>query len=56
MTFENTIGALDDMSFEVSLVANRTYMLKETSENAEHRAKATEAIKKWTRGCRAGLP
>ena len=46
VTFENTIGALDDMSFEVSLVANRTYMLKETSENAEHRAKATEAIKK----------
>ena len=34
------------MSFEVSLVANRTYMIKETSENAEHRAKATEAIKK----------
>ena len=26
VTFENTIGALDDMSFEVSLVANRTYM------------------------------
>ena len=46
VTFENTIGALDDMSFEVSLVANRTYMIKETSENAEHRAKATEAIKK----------
>ena len=46
VTFVNTIGALDEMSFEVSLVANRTYMIKETSENAEHRAKATEAIKK----------
>ena len=53
MTFVNTIGALDDISFEVSLVANRTYMLKETSENAEHRSKATEAIKKvdeWSVG------
>ena len=45
MTFVNTIGALDDISFEVSLVANRTYMLKETSDNAEHRSKASEAIK-----------
>ena len=43
-TFDNTIGALDDLAFDLSLVANRTYMLKETSENAEHRAQATEAI------------
>ena len=46
VTFENTIVALDDMAFDVSLVASRTYMLKETSENAEHREKATDAIKK----------
>ena len=46
VTFENTIVALDDMAFEVSLVASRTYMLKETSESAEHRKKATDAIKK----------
>jgi len=46
VTFDNTIVALDDMAFDVSLVANRTYMLKETSENAEHRKKATDAIKK----------
>lgn len=46
VTFDNTIVALDDTAFEVSLVANRTYMLKETSENPEHRKKATEAIKK----------
>ena len=46
-TFDNTIGALDDLSFDLSLVANRTYMLKETSENAEHRAQATEAIKRF---------
>ena len=46
-TFDNTIGALDNLAFDLSLVANRTYMLKETSENAEHRAKATEAIKQF---------
>ncbi len=38
-------AALDDLAFDLSLVANRTYMLKETSVNAEHRAQATEAIK-----------
>ncbi|HIL73847.1 MAG TPA: hypothetical protein EYG44_06435, partial [Verrucomicrobia bacterium] len=46
-TFDNTIGALDDLGFDLSLVANRTYMLKETSENAEHRAQATEATKRF---------
>ena len=46
-TFDNTIGALDDLAFDLSLVANRTYMLKETSVNAEHRAQATEAIKQF---------
>ena len=46
-TFDNTIGALDDLGFDLSLVANRTYMLKETSENPEHRAQATEAIKQF---------
>ena len=46
VTFDNTIVALDDMAFDVSLVANRTYMLKETSESAKHRKKATDAIKK----------
>ena len=46
VTFGNTIVALDDMAFDVSLVASRTYMLKETSESAEHRKKATDAIKK----------
>ena len=46
-TFDNTIGALDDLAFDLSLVANRTYMLKETSENAEHRAQATEAVKQF---------
>ena len=43
-TFDNTIGALDDLAFDLSLVANRTYMLKETSENAEHRAQAGQQL------------
>jgi Zn-dependent oligopeptidase len=45
ITFENTIKALDDISYQASLVANRVYLTKETSTNAAVRAAATEAIK-----------
>lgn len=43
--FANTVGALDDLGYEVGLAANRMQLLKETSTNAAVRDAATEAAK-----------
>jgi thimet oligopeptidase len=51
--FENTIRALDDLSFQISLIANRLGLLKETFTNAVLRDAATDALKQlqeWTVG------
>src|SRR5262249_9879002 len=53
LTLPNTIGALDDVDFEASLVANRMQLLKETSTNAAVRDAATDAskaISEWVVG------
>src|SRR6266496_1683406 len=41
VTFQNTIRALDDVSYRVNLTANRLELLKETSTNAAVRDAAT---------------
>jgi thimet oligopeptidase len=45
VTFTNTVGALDDLGFELALVANRLGLIEQTSTNAAVRDAATEAIK-----------
>ena len=45
VTFENTIVALDDLGYEIGLMANRMGLIKETSETAEMRDVATEMSK-----------
>lgn len=53
LTFANTIGALDDLSYEVGLTANRLGLIKETSRDAALREAATEATKtlaQWSIG------
>ncbi len=45
-TLENTLLALDQMSWQAALTANRLGLLKETSLDASVRDAATEAIKK----------
>ena len=45
LTFGNTIGALDDLSYDISLTANRLNLIKDTSTNAALRDAATEAAK-----------
>ena len=42
--FSNTVGALDDISFQISTAMNRLYLIKETSTNAAVREVATEAV------------
>src|SRR5436190_6509301 len=52
-TFENTVRALDDMGYQVSLADNRLSLIKETSTNSELRDVATDAIKElqeWSIG------
>ena len=52
-TVANSVGALDDLLFEASLVANRMQLLKETSTNAALREAATDgakAISEWAVG------
>ena len=46
LTFGNTVAALDEISYEIGLTANRFNLLKETSTNAALREASTEAIKK----------
>ena len=45
VTFANTIGALDDMSYGADVVSSRIYLIKETSTDEAMRDAATEAIK-----------
>ena len=45
LTFGNTIAALDDLSYDVELAANRLNLIKDTSTNAALREAATEATK-----------
>jgi len=47
VTFENTLLALDGISYRAGLTANRLNLIKETSTNAEMRDVATDAIKKF---------
>jgi Zn-dependent oligopeptidase len=45
VTFANTIQALDDLGFQIGLVANRFSLLQQTSTNVAVRDAATEAMK-----------
>jgi thimet oligopeptidase len=45
VTFENTVHALDDISYQISLTGDRFGLLKETSKNAALRDAATDALK-----------
>ncbi|HEX5221500.1 MAG TPA: M3 family metallopeptidase [Verrucomicrobiae bacterium] len=44
--FSNTVGALDDIGFQISTAMNRLYLIKETSTNAAVREAATEVVKR----------
>jgi len=48
VTFDNTVGALDDIMFAPVCVANRLGLVKETSQDAAVREAATEAMKKFS--------
>jgi thimet oligopeptidase len=53
VTFENTVRALDDISYQISLTDNRFSVIKETSTDAKLRDAATDALKaleEWTVG------
>ncbi len=53
VAFANTVGALDDLGYRVSTVANRLTLIKETSPDAAVRKAAEEAvtrIEKWSVG------
>jgi thimet oligopeptidase len=45
VNFANTVRALDDLGFQLMLVANRLGLIEQTSTNAAVRDAATEAIK-----------
>ncbi len=45
VSFDNTIRALDDLNFQLGLVANRLSLIEQTSTNAAVRDAATDAIK-----------
>src|SRR5262245_48184788 len=45
VNFKNTILALDDAAYQISLVANRFALIKETSTNETVRDAATDAVK-----------
>jgi len=47
VSFENTIRALDDISYKADLVASRIYLMKETSQDADIRDAGTEQIKRF---------
>jgi thimet oligopeptidase len=46
VTFKNTVGALDDLNFQLGLADNRLSLIKETSTNAAVRDAATDSLKK----------
>ncbi len=51
VTFANTVGALDQIGYKVGTVANRLFLIKETSPDAgvrEAAEKAVTRIEKWT--------
>jgi thimet oligopeptidase len=53
VTFENTVRALDDIGYQISLTDDRFGLLKETSTNAALRDAATDALKEleeWSVG------
>jgi thimet oligopeptidase len=53
VTFENTVRALDDIGYQISLTDDRFGLLKETSTSAELRDAATDALKEleeWSVG------
>ena len=53
VTFENTVRALDDIGYQISLTDDRFGLLKETSTNAAVRDAATDALKEleeWSVG------
>ena len=53
VTFENTVRALDDIGYQISLTDDRFGLIKETSTNAALRDTATDALKQleeWTVG------
>ena len=53
VTFENTVRALDDIGYQISLTDDRFGVIKETSTDAKLRDAATDAIKaleEWTVG------
>jgi len=45
LTFGNTVAALDDLSYDVELTANRLNLIKETSTNSALREAATDSTK-----------
>lgn len=45
VTFDNTVRALDDISYQISLTSDRLDLIKETSTKAALRDAATEALK-----------
>ncbi len=47
VNFTNTVRALDDLGFELMLVANRLSVIEQTSTNAALRDAATEATKEF---------
>lgn len=47
VSFGNTVRALDDLSYQANLYANRLSLMKETSTNAAIRDAATDAIKAY---------
>jgi thimet oligopeptidase len=52
-SFENTVGALDNISYQISGTADRFAVIKETSQDAGLRDAATQAVKEleeWTVG------
>jgi thimet oligopeptidase len=53
VTFENTVRALDDIGYQISLTDDRLGLIKETSTDAALRAAATDALKaleEWSVG------
>ncbi len=45
VNFTNTVRALDDLGFQLGLIANRFSLIQQTSTNADVRDSTTEAIK-----------
>lgn len=47
VSFESTVGALDDLSNQIQLTVNRIYLMKETAVDEALRVAGTEAIKRF---------